>query len=33
MIHKMKEESHKYYYEDDKLDQVNSDLIDQLLSK
>ena len=33
MIHMLKEEFHKYYYEDDMLDQVNLDLIDQLLSK
>ncbi len=33
MIHKMKEEFHKYYYVNDKLDQVKPDLLDQLLSK
>jgi len=30
MIHKMQEEFHIDYYEDDKLDQVNQDLFDQL---
>ncbi len=33
MIQKMKVEFHRYYYADDKHDQVNQDLIDQLLSK